>query len=247
MAIEFDIQVRNGRVKITVGGGQTNTGNASDQGGSSPGNPSTNTGGGGPDGGSGSGRGGPVIIGPIVVDGLSLQSGTQGQSGQGGSSPGNPSTNTGGGGPLGPLGGSSPGNPSTNTGGAGPGSCASGPGCPVIIGPIVISGCSGHVHRPSRAIGRPEMAPVKPAGRRECQRAHRHVQHAMPVRDGLVLGRGSRFDQRLPRSPCRSGWKPYLDSSISRNQGTGTGAAVESCGGLQRGPDPSVRSTSRAQ
>ncbi len=162
MAIEFDIQVRNGTVKITVGGGQTNSGNASDQGGSSPGNSSSNTGGGGPDGGSGSGCGGPVIIGPIVVDGTSLQSGTQGPSGQGGSSPGNSSSNTGGGGPRNALGGSSPGNSSSNTGGGGPGSGGSGHGCPVIIGPIVIGRCySGQAADPP-ALSNPQEVSVSP-------------------------------------------------------------------------------------
>jgi Papain-like cysteine protease AvrRpt2 len=164
MAIEFDIQVRNGAVKITVGGAQTNTGNASDQGGSSPANPSTNTGGGGPGGGSGSECGGPVIIGPIVVHGLSLQSGTQGQSGQGGSSPANPSNNTGGGGPRGGLGGSSPANPSNNTGGGGPGSGGSRPGCPVIIGPIVIGGCSGQASDPPALSNAQEIAVSPPVG-----------------------------------------------------------------------------------
>jgi hypothetical protein len=143
MAIEFDIQVRNGTVKITVGGSQTNSGNALDQGGSSPGNSSGNTGGGGPDGGSGSGCGGPVIIGPIVVDGASLQPGTQGLAGQGGSSPGNSSGNTGGGGP-------------------GPG--GSGPGCPVIIGPIVISGCSGQASDPPVLSDAQQIAVSPPFG-----------------------------------------------------------------------------------
>jgi hypothetical protein len=154
MAIEFDIQVRDGRVRITVGGGQTNTSNASEQGGSSPANPPTNTGGGGP----GSGCDGPVIIGPIVVDGFNLQSGT---SGQGGSSPANPSNNSGGGGPRGGLGGSSPANPPTNTGGAGPGS--GGSGCPVIIGPIVISGCSGQATDPPVSDAQ-EIAVIPPFG-----------------------------------------------------------------------------------
>ncbi len=161
MAIEFDIQVRNGTVKIIVGGCQTNSGTALDQGGSSPGNSSGNTGGGGPDGGSGNGCGGPVIIGPIVVDGTSLQSVTQGP-GQGGSSPGNSSGNTGGGGPRNAPGGSSPGNSSGNTGGGAPG--AGGPGCPVIIGPIVISGCSGQATDPPALSDAQEIAVSPPVG-----------------------------------------------------------------------------------
>jgi hypothetical protein len=136
MAIEFDIQVRNGKVKITVGGGPASAG---DRGGASPGAASGQTGGASPGADSGQTGGAepgsgcccaPVIVGPIVVDGSSLQ----GRSAQGGASPGADSGQTGG---------ASPGADSGQTGGGGPGS-----GCccaPLVIGPIVITSCrSGH-------------------------------------------------------------------------------------------------------
>jgi hypothetical protein len=155
MAIEVDIQVRNGVLKITVGDGQTKTGTATDQGGS----------------------GGPVVIGPIVVDG----SGLQGQSGQGnfgGNGPAGPSGSVGGAGPAGPsgsVGGSGPAGPSGSVGGAGPagpsgsvgggpGSGGSGPSCPVVIGPIVISDCSGQATDPPTLSGAQEIAVSPPIG-----------------------------------------------------------------------------------
>jgi hypothetical protein len=110
MAIEFDIQVVNGTVKITVGGSQANA----------------------------------AVIGPIVIDGSGMQSGMQGQSGQGGSGPAAPPGNTGGSGPAAPpgnTGGSGPAAPPGNTGGGGHGSgSGSGSSAPVVIGPIVITG-----------------------------------------------------------------------------------------------------------
>jgi hypothetical protein len=191
MPIEFDIQVVNGCVKITVGGGQV-TGTTADQGGNSPGGQSGHTpggsgpgngqnspgghtghtpGGSGPGSGGGGGCCGPVVIGPIVVDASTMQSGMPGQNQQGGNSPGGSSGHTGGGGPGSgqsspgshtghtpsgqpghPPGGgpgqNSPGGPSGHTGGGGPvggglgGASGSGCWCPVVIGPIVIGGCS---------------------------------------------------------------------------------------------------------
>jgi len=133
MAIEFDIQVQNGIVKITVGESQIRSAGGSVKGGSSPTDPTGHTGGGGPH--SGGGCCGPVVVGPIVIDGSSVQP----RSGQGGSSPTDPTGHTGGGGPK--TGPSSPTDPSGHTGGGGP-SSGSGCSCPVVIGPIVIGGCS---------------------------------------------------------------------------------------------------------
>jgi hypothetical protein len=158
MAIEFDIQVRNGTVKITVGDSQTSNGNTSQKGGNPPGGGGGHTGGGGPKNESGTACCGPVVIGPIVIDGSSLQSGMQGQNGKGGNPPGGGGGHTGGnppggggghtggnlpGGGGGHTGGNPPGGGGGHTGGGGPHS-ASGSGCccPVVIGPIVISGCS---------------------------------------------------------------------------------------------------------
>jgi hypothetical protein len=107
MAIEFDIQVVNGTVKITVGGSQANA----------------------------------AVIGPIVLDGSSMQ----GQGGQGGEGPAVPPGKTGGEGPAvppGKTGGEGPAVPPGNTGGGRPGG-GSGSCGPVVIGPIVITGCSG--------------------------------------------------------------------------------------------------------
>jgi hypothetical protein len=162
MAIEFNIQVRNGKVTITVGGHQTTAAGAgSDKdGGGSPGAASGNSGGQGPglqkgagspgaasgnSGGEGHGSmggcSGPVVIGPIVVDASGLQSGP---SGNGGSSPGAASGNSGGGKPARVLGGGSPGAASGNSGGGPQSGSGSGCCCPIVIGPIVISGfCSG--------------------------------------------------------------------------------------------------------
>ena len=142
MAIEFDIQVRNGVLKITVGGAQI--AQASDaQGGQGPAAPPGNTGGGGPGNGNAIGCCGPIVIGPIVVDGSNLQSGMQSQSGPGGQGPAAP-----------------PG----NTGGGGPGSGVSGPGCPVVIGPIVISGCTGQASDPPTLSDAQEIAIIPPIG-----------------------------------------------------------------------------------
>jgi hypothetical protein len=143
MAIEFDIQVRNGTVKITVGGGQTNTTSGTRLGGNPPGGGGGHTGGGGPEGGSAGGCCGPVVIGPIVVDGSSLQSGMQDQNGKGGNPPGGGGGHTGGNSPSGHTGGNPPGGGGGHTGGGGPHSgSGSGCCCPVVIGPIVIGGCS---------------------------------------------------------------------------------------------------------
>jgi Papain-like cysteine protease AvrRpt2 len=133
MAIEFDIQVRNGTVKITVGGGgQTSSGNATEKGGNPPGGAGGHTGGGGP---NESGCCGPMVIGPIVVDSAALQAGAENDGRKGGNPPG------GGGGHTG---GNPPGGGGGHTGGGGP-ERGSGSGCccPVVIGPIVIGGCSG--------------------------------------------------------------------------------------------------------
>jgi hypothetical protein len=132
MAIEFDIQVRNGIVKITVGGGQTSNANGSEKGGNPPGGAGGHTGGGGP---NESGCCGPMVIGPIVVDSAALEAGTENDGKKGGNPPG------GGGGHTG---GNPPGGGGGHTGGGGP-ERGSGSGCccPVVIGPIVIGGCSG--------------------------------------------------------------------------------------------------------
>jgi hypothetical protein len=145
MAMEIEIQVRNGKVKIIVGGGDTqaagkggvspgdptsNAGGGQAKGGVSPGDPSSNAGGGGP-----TPTGGcccaPMVIGPIVVAGSGMQTGT------GGVSPGDPTSNAGGGQAKGGV---SPGDPSSNAGGGSP----SAGGCccaPVVIGPIVFTNC----------------------------------------------------------------------------------------------------------
>src|ERR1035438_3869331 len=98
MAIKFDIQVRNGTVTITVGREPANARNqggaqvdAAKQGGQGPSQPPTDTGSGGP--GSGCCCA-PVVIGPIVIDGSSMQA----QSGLGGQGPSQPPTDTGSGG-----------------------------------------------------------------------------------------------------------------------------------------------------
>jgi len=166
MAIKFDIQVRDGAVRITVGGAQAN--NATDPGGS---------------------VGGPVVIGPIVIDGSAMQgqygqgefggAGPAGPSGSvGGAGPAGPSGSVGGAGPAGPsgsVGGAGPAGPSGSVGGAGPagpsgsvgggpGSGGSGPGCPVVIGPIVISGCSGQAADPPALSNAQQITLGPPAG-----------------------------------------------------------------------------------
>src|SRR3984957_4861968 len=108
MAFEFEIQARNGTVKITVGSG-----------------------------GAGSG-GDPVVIGPIVVDGSAPESGVQSLTDQGGESPGGPTGHAGGGSPGGKgghSGGGSPGGKGGHSGGGSPGgkgghSCGGSPGGP---------------------------------------------------------------------------------------------------------------------
>ena len=150
MAIEFDIQVHNGSVKITVGGPSssqstggdgkqsgTATGGDGKQSGTATGGDGkqsgTATGGDGKQSGTATGGDGaaggcccPVVVGPIVISGGLL--GTAGRTGGDGKQSG---TATGGDGKQ----------SGTATGG-GPGS---GGGCcgPVVIGPIVIGGCSG--------------------------------------------------------------------------------------------------------
>jgi hypothetical protein len=195
MAIEFDIQVRNGAVKITVGGTPTNTGDATDQGGSSPGNSSSNTGGGGPSGGSGSGCGGPVIIGPIIVDGAALQSGMHGQSGQGGSSPGNSSSNTGGGAHV-----------------SGGPAC----GCPVVIGPIVIGGCWGHAGADPPAVSDPQViATCPPTGVAIGPRAAAFVMQAQQETDWCWAAVAVSMNAFLDPQPLNATWtQPSLATKV---------------------------------
>jgi hypothetical protein len=153
MANQFEIQVRNTIIKITVGGG----GDASSdtKGGSSPNLPPSDSGGG--DATTGSGPGcccAPIVIGPIVVEGSSAQAGT-GQA-DGGSSPNLPPSDSGGGGPkpnhrdagLRGKGGSSPNLPPSDSGGGAP---TSNSGCcpTVVIGPIVFTGCCSGQGAPS--------------------------------------------------------------------------------------------------
>jgi hypothetical protein len=148
MANQFEIQVRNTIIKITVGG----AGGASSEtkGGSSPNLPPGDSGGGEATTGSGSGCCcAPIVIGPIVVGGSSMQAGS-GQT-KGGSSPNLPPGDSGGGGPkpndrdtgVKGKGGSSPNLPPGDSGGGAP---TSNSGCcpTVVIGPIVFTGsCSG--------------------------------------------------------------------------------------------------------
>jgi hypothetical protein len=157
MAIEFDIQVRNGRVRITVGGssaGKPNTqganGGSGKNFGTGPGGSGANfgTGPGGSGTNFGTGPGGdetgsdcccPVVIGPIVISGdaFANSDGSKGGSGTNfGTGPGGDGKNFG----TGPGGdgknfGTGPGGGGKNFG-TGPGGSG-----PVIIGPIVISGC----------------------------------------------------------------------------------------------------------
>ena len=178
MAVEFEIQVRNGKVTIRVGGGQPN---ATKQGGSSLGDASSDTSGGGSKGGTspigpdpGTGGGTPgsgsgccccahVVIGQILVDGSYMQGGG-GQS-DGGSSPIGPDPGAGGGRP-GSDGGTSPIGPDPGTGGGTPGS---GSGCccaPVVIGPIVFSGCrSGQTGASDPAVTTAKAVTVNPPQR----------------------------------------------------------------------------------
>src|SRR5579871_237680 len=141
MAIEFDVQAGNRTVKITVGvSGAASPGNnpaRNKQGGDGPAESSSDTGSGAP----ASGCCGPLVIGPIVVDGKGLR----GQSTQGGDGPAESSSDTGSGGPK--LGGDGPAESSSDTGSGGPASS----GCcgPIVIGPIVISDCCGSTAGPS--------------------------------------------------------------------------------------------------
>jgi hypothetical protein len=160
MAIEFEIHVHNGKVKIRVSDGHNI---ATTSGGTSPGDPPLDSGGGTPKSGAAHPRGGtspgdppldsgggtpgshgccaPIVIGPIVINGLGV-SGNYGQK-DGGTSPGDPPLDSGGGTPksgaVNPRGGTSPGDPPLDSGGGTPG----GHGCraPIVIGPIVINGC----------------------------------------------------------------------------------------------------------
>ena len=155
MAIEFDIQVRNGTVRITVGGPSAGKPNTAEGSGGSGKNFGTGPGGGGknfPTGPGGSGKnfptgpGGdetasacccPVVIGPIVISGDVFANGDGSAGGSGKNFP----TGPGGSGKNFPTG---PGGSGKNFP-TGPGGSGSGNGCggPIIIGPIVISGCSG--------------------------------------------------------------------------------------------------------
>lgn len=153
MAIEFDIQVRNGTVRITVGGPSAGKPNTAEGSGGSGKNFGTGPGGSGknfPTGPGGSGKnfptgpGGdetgsacccPVVIGPIVISGDVFANGDGSDGGSGknfGTGPGGSGKNF----PTGP--GGSGKNFGTGPGGSGPGT---GCGGPIIIGPIVISGC----------------------------------------------------------------------------------------------------------
>ena len=142
MAIEFDIQVRNGTVRITVGGPSAGKPNTEEGSGGSGKNFGTGPGGSGKN--FGTGPGGdetgsdcccPVVIGPIVISGDVFANGD----GSAGGSGKNFGTGPGGGGK----------NFGTGPGGSGknfptgPGVSGSGNGCggPIIIGPIVIGGC----------------------------------------------------------------------------------------------------------
>ena len=158
MAIDFDIQVRNGKVRITVGGGTSNahggvgSAKVARQGGSSPldsdgtggsspldsdgsggSSPLDSDGTGGGNAGSGECCCGTTVIGPIVVDGSAMHS----QSGNGGSSPLD-SDGTGGSSPL-------------DSDGTGGGNSRSSGGCcgTTVIGPIVITNCCSGQSGPS--------------------------------------------------------------------------------------------------
>ena len=148
MPSEFEIEVRNTRVKIVVGGG-----NSQSSGGDGPSDASSDTASGGPNGGDGpsdasseTGSGTsksrsncccePVVIGPIIVSGSGMRSGRAGEQGGDGPSDASPGTASGG-----PDGGDGPSDAPTETGSGGPGS---GGGCccaPVVVGPIVFTGC----------------------------------------------------------------------------------------------------------
>jgi hypothetical protein len=133
MATQIDIQVRDGVMTITVGASQ----NTGDSGADSDLGPCCT----------------PVVIGPLVISGGLTDAGSLGGSGKNsgtgtGGSGKNSGTGTGGSGMNSGTGtGGSGKNSGTGTGGDGPGSggcCA-----PVVIGPIVISGCSGQGDPPS--------------------------------------------------------------------------------------------------
>jgi hypothetical protein len=158
MAIEFDIQVRNGTVKITVGGQSSsqNTGGDGKNSGTGTGGDGKNSGTGTGGDGSGAGCSGPVVIGPIVISGslLGTGTGTGGDGKNSGTGTGgdgkNSGTGTGGDGKNSGTGTGGDGkNSGTGTGGdgknSGTGTGGSGTGggccCPVVIGPIVISDC----------------------------------------------------------------------------------------------------------
>jgi hypothetical protein len=164
MAIEFDIQVRNGRVRITVGGPSAGKPDTQEANGGSGKNFGTGPGGSGKNFGTGPGGSGtnfgtgpggdepgsdcccPVVIGPIVISGDVFANGGGSEGGSGknfGTGPGGSGENFG----TGPGGsganfGTGPGGSGKNFG-TGPGGSGSATGCrgPVIIGPIVISGC----------------------------------------------------------------------------------------------------------
>jgi hypothetical protein len=156
MATRLDIQVRNGTVSITVGGqssssggdGSSTTGGDGKESGTATGGDGkesgTSTGGDGKESGTATGGGGnggrgccaPVVIGPIVISGGGLGT-TSGSLGGDGKESG---TQTGGDGKeSGTQTGGDGKESGTATGGGG-----NGGGCccaPLVIGPIVISGC----------------------------------------------------------------------------------------------------------
>jgi len=166
MATQFDIQVRNGVVSITVGGQSSSTDGSTGGNGKSSG---TASGGNGKSSGTGSGGNGksastasggaeeaagdcccaPVVIGPIVISGGGF-SGSDGSLGGNGKSSGtasggngkSASTASGGNGKSSGTGSGGDGKSSSTASGGGSthGGCCC---APVVIGPIVISGCSG--------------------------------------------------------------------------------------------------------
>ena len=130
MASEFEIQIRNTKVKIIVG-----RGSGQSSGGDGPGEASSDTASGAYKAGDGPGeassetasgtpasRGGcccePVVIGPIVISGASMQAGPGVQGGDG------------------------PGEASSDTASGAPGSGGSCCCAPVVVGPIVFTGCT---------------------------------------------------------------------------------------------------------
>jgi hypothetical protein len=175
MATRFEIQVSSGGVTITVDGQYSATdaadgGNGKSSGTTSGGNgKSSGTGSGGNGKSSGTGSGGgepgacdcsaPVVIGPIVISGGML--GLDGGAGGNGKSSG---TTSGGNGKSSGTGSGGNGKSSgTGSGGGTPGS--GGCSAPVVIGPIVISGCAGQgAADPSGCCNSTAVSVTPPAG-----------------------------------------------------------------------------------